>query len=128
MDKLLFQAFQNLPGYNVSDELHAKILRAAMFRKYRNYVIYLTIMLLVAFAFSLWHFYTRSVDNELPFTLKIIWDTLDLSVDSLVYSAKTLVDALPVQALVLTILNFVALAFMALVLRSFSRIQEQFIA
>lgn len=126
MDKFLFQAFQNLPVAEVSSEMHAAIFRAAAFRRSWRYVSYLTIILGTTFFLSLWHVYTRSVDIESLSAIKAVANTIDLSLDSITDSAKALFDFLPLQAILLSLLNFVAFVFMAFLLRSFSRLQTQF--
>lgn len=126
MDKFLFQAFQNLPSHEVPDELHTAMYRAAAFRRTWKYVSILTSTLAVAFLFSLWHLYTRTVQVDTFSALRAIADTIDLSMDSIVDSAKMLLDALPTQAVILSLLNFTALIFMAFLLHSFSRVQHEF--
>lgn len=126
MDKFLLQAFQNLPMTSVSDELHAAVFRAAIFRRSWRYVSYLTIILGITFFLSIWHVYTRSVDIESLSAIKAVANTIDLSLDSFSDSAKALFDFLPLQAIALSLLNFIAFVFMAFLLRSFSRLQTQF--
>lgn len=126
VDKFIFQAFQGLPTREVSDELHSAIYRAAAFRRSWKYVYILTGILAVAFIFSLWHLYTRSVEVDTFSTLRAIADTFDLSMDSVADSARAVLGALPIQASILAILNLIALIFMTFVLQSFSRVQEQF--
>lgn len=126
MDKFLYQAFQNLSTEEVPNELHASIFRAAAFRRSWKYASFLTGVTALAFIFSLWHVYTRSMEIETFSAIKAIVGTIDLNVDSLADSARTLVDFLPVQAIVITLLNLTALVFMVFLMRSFSRLQAQF--
>jgi hypothetical protein len=126
MDKFLFQAFQSLPNTEVSDSLHASIFRAAAFRRSWRYVTVLTVVLGLVSLFSFWHLYTRAVDVEAFSTVRAIATSFDLSMDSIADSAKMLLDALPIQAIVITLLNFAAFVFMIMLSRSFSRIQKQF--
>lgn len=126
MDKFLLQAFQNLPTTEVSSELHAAIFRAAVFRRSWRHVSYLTVILGVTFFLSLWHVYSRSVDIESFSALRAVANTLDMSLDSLTDSAKALFDFLPLQAIAISLLNFIAFVFMAFLMRSFFRLQTQF--
>lgn len=122
----MLQAFQNLPTREVPNELHAAIVRAAAFRRFWKYVIVLTIVIGLAFLLSLWHLYTRIVEIEAFTSIRAVADTLDPTFDSILDSFKTIVDFLPTQTIAITLLNFIALIFMTLVLRSFSRLEAQF--
>lgn len=126
MDKFLLKAFQNLPAYEVPNELHARILRSVIFHRSWKYVWFLTVLLAVMFVFSLWHLYTRGVETESAFTIQTVLDTVELNSASITDSFRTLADTLPIQPIAISLFNLVALIFMAIVLRSFSKIQHQF--
>lgn len=126
MDKFLINAFKMLPSRKVPDELHASIMRAAMFQRSWRYARILTLVLGVMFVLTLWNLYSRSVETESIFTIRTVFDTWDPTFDSIVDSLRTLFENLPVQAIMIMAFNFVALVFMMFVLNSFNRIQEQF--
>lgn len=126
MDKFLLRAFQSLPETQVPNDLHAAIFRAAAFRRSWKYVSMLTLVIGLAFVFSIWHLYTRTIEIDALSSLKSIWGSLDLTLDSIIDSAQSLIDSLPVQSIIITMLNLIALIFMTFIFRSFSRLQEQF--
>jgi len=80
----------------------------------------------LSFLLSFWHLYTRTLEIQTFTSIKAVVDTFDPTFTSILDSIKTIADFLPIQSLTITLLNFIALIFMTLVLRSFSRLEAQF--
>lgn len=126
MDKFIYNAFQNLPETAVPQSLHASIVRATLFRRVFKYITVLTIVVAFTFVVSIFHLHTRMLETESLLTIKAVIGTLDFSLDSIFDSLGTLFEFLPVQAIILSFLNFVALVFMILLMSSFMRLKGKF--
>lgn len=126
MDKFLLKAFQNLQDVDVPGSLHVTTLRAADFWRYRKYAFILTGLVAATFCFSLWHLYTRMIEADALSVIKAVGSTFEFSFDSLVDSIKTLFQFLPIQSIILFILNLTTFGFMVFLLRVFARLQGRF--
>lgn len=128
MDKFILQAFKNLPEADIPDSLHSAVLRAVIFRRVWNYVSVLTFIISLTFLFSLWHMYTRVLEVDTIPALKAVASTLEFNISSITDSISTLFEFLPIQSIMLSMLNFLALIFMVFLLRSFMRLGNEFVA
>lgn len=126
MDKFIYNAFKNLPETEVPSSLHVSIVRAALFSRTLRYISILTFVTVLTFIVSLFHLHAKILETETLLMIKTVVSTLDFNLDSIIDATKTLLDFLPTQAIVLTLLNFIALVFMVLLFQSFKRLGGKF--
>lgn len=126
MDNFLYQTFQRLAEAEVPASLHDSTYRAAIFWRYKRYVLYATSLVAVTFIFSLWHLYTRTIETDIILSTRAILSTVELSADSIMDALETFFQILPTQAITLTILNFGILATSLYLLHALNILQGKF--
>ncbi|MEN9613912.1 MAG: hypothetical protein RLZZ347_219 [Candidatus Parcubacteria bacterium] len=125
MTNYLHNAFKKLPDTAVPTALHNATYRAVMFLKYRRYLKIAIALTAVTFLFSIWHVYTKLIETDALSVIQAIANTIDLTFDSIYDSFSTAFEFLPIQALILSTLNLLALICAIFFAQTFTRFQQQ---
>ena len=123
MDKNLSRAFKKLPDTEVPLKLHLDTYRGAIFDKYQKYAGIAIWVMAASFLFSIWHTYTRMIETDTIGTAKALWGVFEFDLDSFTYSIKTIIEFVPLQSVMLSGLNLLALLLAAFTARKFSKFQ-----
>jgi hypothetical protein len=125
MDKNLYTAFKKLTDTIVPATLHNATYRAVIFLRYKRYIKIAIILTAGTFLFSLWHVYTKLIEVDAVSIFKSIVSTFELSIDSIFDSFETAFEFLPIQAIILSMLNLIALVCALFVAQTFTQFQRQ---
>jgi hypothetical protein len=125
MDKYLFHAFEKLTDTEAPRSVHLATIRDVSLKRYRAYGLVITVFFSGSFLYSIWHIYNRLVEIDVLTVLSSIGITFEPSLNSIWYSLQTLVQFLPIETIILSILNLASLLFMISLIRSFDRFQKK---
>lgn len=125
MDNYFFNRFQKLTDVPLPDGLHVATYRAMILHRYKKYTVIIASLISLTFLFSVWHVYTRMIEAEALSTIKILISASELTLDSIFDSTKTLFEFLPIQSIILSLLNFITLAFMFFLFQTFNKLEKR---